>query len=94
MQKEIQNSYIQIRPLDSAKLRSKLHKFSIFTQGCLVQIFTTRGVVVPPANNLFLSETSIRSFRHLKHKNPSIISEDIDRNRWLQKKSEEEEEQE
>ena len=51
----------------------------IFTQGCLVQIFTTRGVVAPPANNLIMSGTSIRSFRHLEHQNPSIISEDIGR---------------
>ena len=59
-------------------------KFSIFTQGCLVQIFTTRGVVVPPENNLIMSGTSIRLFRHLEHQNPSIISEDIGRVRSVQ----------
>ena len=48
-------------------------KFSIFTQGCLVQIFTTRGVVEPPANNLIMSGTLIQSFIHLEHQNPSII---------------------
>ena len=54
-------------------------KFSIFTQGCLVQIFTTRGVVAPPANNLIMSGTLIQSFRHLGHQNLSIISGDIGR---------------
>ena len=33
-----------------------------------------------------MSGTSVRSFRHLEHQNPSIISEDIGRNRRLQKK--------
>ena len=51
----------------------------IFTQGCLVQIFTTRGVVAPPANNLIMSGTSTRSFRHLEHQNRSIIEGDIGR---------------
>ena len=60
-----------------ALLRSKSRKFSIFTQGCLVPIFTTRGVVAPPGNNLIMSATSIRSFRHLECQNPSIISESI-----------------
>merc|ERR1712240_132016 len=32
-----------------------------------------RGVVAPPANNLIMSGTSTRSFRHLEHQNPSII---------------------
>ena len=45
-----------------------------------------RGVVVPPENNPIMSGTSIRSFKHLEHQNLSIISEDIDRNRMLQKK--------
>ena len=69
--------------LNSAKSRSKLHEYSIFTQGCLVQIFTTRGVVVPPANNLIMSGTLIRSFRHLEHQNLSIISGDIGRASWM-----------
>ena len=47
----------------------------IFTQGCLVQIFTTRGVVVPPANNLIMFGTSIQFFIQLKHQNPSIFQE-------------------
>ena len=71
-------------PLDSTKSWSKSRKFSIFTKGCLVQIFTTRGVVAPPANNLIMSETLIRSFRHLEHQNPSIISWDIGRGRSMQ----------
>ena len=29
---------------------------------------------MPPANNLIISGTSIRSLRHLEHQNPSIIS--------------------
>ena len=33
------------------------------------------------ANYLIMSCTSIRSFRHLEHQNPSIISEDIGRAR-------------
>merc|ERR1712208_241133 len=45
--------------------------------GCLVPNFTTRGVVAPPANNLIMSATLIRSFRHLECQNPSIISESI-----------------
>ena len=32
-------------------------------------------------NDLIMSGTSIRSFRHLEHQNPSIISEDIGRAR-------------
>ena len=31
------------------------------------------------ANDVIMSGTSIRSFRHLEHQNPSIISEDIGR---------------
>ena len=53
-------------------------------QGCLVQIFTTRGVVAPHANNFIMSGTSTRSFRHLEHQNPSIISGDIGRARSVQ----------
>ena len=56
----------------------------IFTKGCLVQFFTTRGVVALPENNLIMLGTSIRSFRHLEHQNPSIISEDIGRARSVQ----------
>ena len=66
-------------PLNSAKLQLKLCEFSIFTLGCLVQIFTTRGVVAPPANNFIMLGNSIWSFRHLEHQNPSIISGDIGR---------------
>ena len=54
-------SHSQILPQDSAKLLSKSCKFSNLTNGCLVQIFTTRGIVAPPANNLIMSGTSIRS---------------------------------
>ena len=52
----------------------------------LVPFLATMEAVALLANDLILSATSIRSFRHLEHQNPSIISEDIDRNRWLQKK--------
>ena len=31
----------------------------------------------PPANNIIMSGTSIRLFRHLECQNPSIISESI-----------------
>ena len=71
MQKKLEKNHSKILPLNSAKLQSNLRKFSIFTQGCLVPIFTTRGVVAPPANNLIMSGTSIRSFRNLKHQNQS-----------------------
>ena len=33
--------------------------------------------MAPPANNLIMLGTSIRSFRHLECQNPSIISESI-----------------
>ena len=33
--------------------------------------------MAPPANNLIMSGTLIRSFRHLEHQNTSIISESI-----------------
>ena len=36
------------------------------------------------ANDLIILGTSIRSFRHLEHQNPSIISEDIGRARMVQ----------
>ena len=42
--------------------------------------------MAPPENYPIMSATSRQSFRHLEHKNLSIISEDIDKNRWLQKK--------
>ena len=48
-----------------------------FNQSCFVQLFTTRRVVVPPENYLILWGTSICSFRHLEHHNPSIISDFI-----------------
>ena len=49
-----------------------------FHQVCLVPLFTTRGVVDPPGNDPIISGTSIRSFRHLEHQNPSIIDWVID----------------
>ena len=39
---------------------------------------------MPPANNLIMSGTSIRSFRHLEHQNLSIILGDIGRARSVQ----------
>ena len=36
-----------------------------------------------PANNIIMSGTSIPSFRHLEHQNPSIIQGDIGRARWM-----------
>merc|ERR1712115_24763 len=62
----------------------KVARNLIFTKGCLVQIFTTRGVLAPPANNLIMSGTSTRSFRHLEHQNLSIILGDIGRARSMQ----------
>ena len=47
----------------------------------LVPFLTTMEAVALLANDLILSATSIRSFRHLEHQNPSIISEDIGRAR-------------
>ena len=60
----------------------------IYSSGiiCLVPFLATMEAVAPPENNLIMLGTSIRSFRHLEHQNLSIISEDIGRNRWLQKK--------
>ena len=43
----------------------------------LVPFLATMEAVVLLANDLIMSGTSIRLFRHLEHKNPSIISEDI-----------------
>ena len=40
--------------------------------------------MAPPANNVIMSGTSTRSFRHLEHQNPSIISGDIGRARRVQ----------
>ena len=37
-----------------------------------------------PTNNLIMSGTSTRSFRHLEHQNPFIISGDIGRARSVQ----------
>ncbi len=42
--KKIWNNYSHILPLNSAKSWSKSREYSIFTQGCLIQIFTTRGL--------------------------------------------------
>ena len=69
---EHQNPYIISGDIGRAK-----SNFSFFTQGCLVQIFTTWGVVAPPANSLIMSGTLIHSFRHLEHQTLSIISGDI-----------------
>ena len=68
-----------------------------FHQVHLVPLFTTRGVVEPPENDLIISETSIRSFRYLENQNPSIIDWVIDS--WSGRKirdgrTEEEEEEE
>ena len=40
--------------------------------------------MAPPANNLIMSGTSIQSFRHFEHQNPSIISESKARARMVQ----------
>ena len=45
----------------------------------LVPFLATMEAVALLANDLIMSGTSIRSFRHLEHQNPSIISEDIGR---------------
>ena len=47
----------------------------------LVPFLATREAVALLANDLIMLGTSIRSFRHLEHQNPSIISEDIGRAR-------------
>ena len=47
----------------------------------LVPFLATMEAVALLANDLIMSGTSIRSFRHLEHQNPSIISEDIGRAR-------------
>ena len=57
---------------------------STFHQVSLVPLFTTRGVVAPPENDPIMLGTSIRSFRHLEHQNPSIISDSIGRARMVQ----------
>ena len=46
--------------------------------------FHHQGVVVPPTNYFIMSETLIRSFRHLEHQNPSINLGDIGRARSVQ----------
>ena len=40
--------------------------------------------MAPPANNLIMLGTLIRSFTHLEHQNPFIISWDIGRRRSVQ----------
>ena len=45
----------------------------------LVPFLATMEAVALLANDLIMSGTSIWSFRHLEHQNPSIISEDIGR---------------
>ena len=50
----------------------------------LVPFLATMEAVALLANDLIMSGTSIRSFRHLEHQNPSIISEDIGRARTVQ----------
>ena len=57
----------------------------------LVPFLATMEAVALLANDLILSATSIRSFRHLEHQNPSIISEDIGRARQRATIPEEEE---
>jgi len=68
----------------------------------LVPFLATMEAVALLANDLILSATWIRSFRHLEHQNPSIISEDIGkasgvqqfRNGGTEEESEESEESE
>ena len=43
----------------------------------LVPFLATMEAVGLLPNDLIMSGTSIQSFRHLEHQNPSIISEDI-----------------
>ena len=50
----------------------------------LVPFFTTIRVVAPLKNDTILSGRSIRSFRHLELKNPSIISDFRHRTRMMQ----------
>ena len=50
----------------------------------LVPFLATMEAVALLANDLIMSGTSIRSFRHLEHQNPSIISEDIGRAKSVQ----------
>ena len=50
----------------------------------LVPFFTTIGVAAPLKNDPILSGRSIRSFRHLELKNPSIISDFRHRTRMVQ----------
>ena len=50
----------------------------------LVPFFTAIGVAAPLKNDPILSGRSIRSFRHLELKNPSIISDFRHRTRMVQ----------
>ena len=50
----------------------------------LVPFLATMEAEALLANDLIMSDTSIRSFRRLEHQNPSIISEDIGRARSMQ----------
>ena len=50
----------------------------------LVPFLATMEAVELLANDLIMSGTSIRSFRHLEHQNLSIMSEDIGRARMVQ----------
>ena len=50
--------------------------------GCL--IFGHLMLVIPGANAPIMSGRVIRSFRDLKHQNPSIISDSIGRARMVQ----------
>ena len=52
----------------------------------LVQFLATMEAVAPLANDPIMLGRPIWSFRDLELQNPSIISEDTDRNRWLPKK--------
>ena len=49
----------------------------------LVPFLATMEAVALLANDLIMSGTSIWSFRHLEHQNPSIIEGDIGRASWM-----------
>ena len=66
--------------LDSLNIKIRLQIAEKF----LVPFLATKEAVAPPENNLIMSGTSIWSFKHLEHQNPSIISEDIGRARSVQ----------
>ena len=49
----------------------------------LVPSLATKEVLAPLANDFIMWGRSIKSFRHLEHQNPSIISKDIGRASWM-----------